>query len=138
MTGVSTIQVESKSRTSAETEASHFVSTGINEKEVTLGLLHNITPQIVSSTKKLSQAMKGIEKNVQNIKLATADPHLAASSQCLMPATQVSVQIGKVRKAFGSIALAVSKGAQMVHASHCRCLPFDGCVLPGETGKALA
>ncbi|XDC53865.1 hypothetical protein R6Z07M_005047 [Ovis aries] len=108
--------LQSKSRSSAETEASRLVSTGINEKEVTLGLLHKITPQIVSSTKKLYQAMKGLGKNVQNIKLAKADPQLAASSQCFMTTTQVSVQIGKVRKALGSIALAMSKGAQMVRA----------------------
>lgn len=116
VTGVSTIMLQSKSRSSAETEASGLVSTGINEKEVTLGLLHKITPQIVSSTKKLYQAMKGLGKNVQNIKLAKADPQLAASSQCFMTTTQVSVQIGKVRKALGSIALAMSKGAQMVRA----------------------
>lgn len=116
VTGVSTIMLQSKSRSSAETEASRLVSTGINEKEVTLGLLHKITPQIVSSTKKLYQAMKGLGKNVQNIKLAKADPQLAASSQCFMTTTQVSVQIGKVRKALGSIALAMSKGAQMVRA----------------------
>ncbi|KAI4576457.1 hypothetical protein MJT46_002292 [Ovis ammon polii x Ovis aries] len=108
--------LQSKSRSSAETEASRLVSTGINEKEVTLGLLHKITAQIVSSTKKLYQAMKGLGKNVQNIKLAKADPQLAASSQCFMTTTQVSVQIGKVRKALGSIALAMSKGAQMVRA----------------------
>lgn len=60
--------------------------------------------------------MKGLGKNVQNIKLAKADPQLAASSQCFMTTTQVSVQIGKVRKALGSIALAMSKGAQMVRA----------------------
>lgn len=116
VTGVSTIMLQSKSRSSAETEASRLVSTGINEKEVTLGLLHKITAQIVSSTKKLYQAMKGLGKNVQNIKLAKADPQLAASSQCFMTTTQVSVQIGKVRKALGSIALAMSKGAQMVRA----------------------
>lgn len=83
--------------------------------------------------KEALQAMKGLGKNVQNIKLAKADPQLAASSQCFMTTTQVSVQIGKVRKALGSIALAMSKGAQMVR-SHCRCLPFDGCVLPGKRG----
>lgn len=116
VTGVSTIMLQSKSRSSAETEASRLVSTGINEKEVTLGLLHKITAQIVSSTKKLYQTMKGLGKNVQNIKLAKADPQLAASSQCFMTTTQVSVQIGKVRKALGSIALAMSKGAQMVRA----------------------
>lgn len=88
VTGVSTIMVESKSRSSAETEASHLVSTGITEKEVTLGLLHKVTPQIVSSTKKLYQSMKGIGKNVQNFKLAKADPHLAASSQCFMTKSQ--------------------------------------------------
>lgn len=52
VTGVSTIMLQSKSRSSAETEASRLVSASL-EKEVTLGLLHKITAQIVSSTKKL-------------------------------------------------------------------------------------
>ncbi|XP_069441428.1 apolipoprotein L3-like isoform X1 [Ovis canadensis] len=118
VTSVSTSIVEHVSRSSAETEASRLVPTGINEEEAFAEVLRKRTSQIISSTNNFIQALKGIGKNVRAIKLAKVNPRLASHAKRFMTAGQVSARTGKqVQRAFGGTALAMTKSARIVGAA---------------------
>ncbi|XP_061273313.1 apolipoprotein L2-like [Bos javanicus] len=118
VTSVSTSIVEHVSRSSAETEASRLGPIAINEGEVFAEVLCKRTPQIVSSTKNLIQALKGIGKNVRAIKLAKVNPRLASHAKRFMTVGQVSARSSKqVQRAFGGTALAMTKSARIVGAA---------------------
>ncbi|XP_010858836.1 PREDICTED: apolipoprotein L2-like [Bison bison bison] len=118
VTSVSTSIVEHVSRSSAETEASRLGPIAINEEEAFAEVLCKRTPQIVSSTKNLIQALKGIGKNVRAIKLAKVNPRLASHAKRFMTVGQVSARSSKqVQRAFGGTALAMTKSARIVGAA---------------------
>ncbi|XP_057598455.1 apolipoprotein L2-like [Hippopotamus amphibius kiboko] len=118
VTSVSTSIVERVRISSAETEASRLMSSGVNKEEVFVGLLSKSTPQVVSSTRKLIQAVEDIGKNVRGVKVVSANPRLAAHAKRFTTTGHISVRRGKqVQKVFGGTALAMTKKARIMGAA---------------------
>ncbi|XP_057598372.1 apolipoprotein L3-like [Hippopotamus amphibius kiboko] len=112
---VSTSIMEHRSTSAAETEASRLMSTGVNREAGLMGALGKNTPQIVFSAAQVFRSIRGIGKNVRAIKLARANPGLAACAVRFMTTGKVSVQsANQVRKAFGGTPLAMTRKARVM------------------------
>ncbi|XP_006241996.1 apolipoprotein L3 isoform X1 [Rattus norvegicus] len=117
VTSVSTSIVEKVSLASAEAEASKLVPTKdtMNRmKEV----LEQSGPRLASLSTNSIQNIQAIQKNMNAIQLAKANPHLATNAKRLMTTGKTSTQTtGQVQKAFGGTALAMTKEARIIGAA---------------------
>nr|XP_045376659.1 apolipoprotein L2-like [Camelus bactrianus] len=115
VTGVTTSVVEHVVTSSAETEANDLMSTVIDKEEVAAGAPGKRASELVPSTQNIFQALQGIGKNVRAIKVAKANPRLAAHARDFMTTGGVSLRRSKqVRKAFGGTALAMTREARIM------------------------
>lgn len=115
VTGVSASIVDKVNSSLAEREASRLMSTSFNKAEVISESLGESTPQIVSLTKNFIQGLPRIGKNIRAIKLAKANPRLAANAKRFMTAGQVSVRNRRlVKKTFEGTVLAMTKNARII------------------------
>lgn len=117
VTSVSTSIVEKVSLASAEAEASKLVPT-----KDTMNRMKEVWeqsgPRLVSVSMNSFKNLKNIKDNIQAIKLAKANPRLAANAKRLMTTGKTSTQTTKqVQKAFGGTALAMTKGARIMGAA---------------------
>lgn len=115
VTSVSTGIVDYASKSSAQTEASHLVSTSmVKVKMVAEAVVHS-GPQVFSLSENCCRVLRCIEQSISAIKLAKANPALAASAKRLLTMGGVSAQSGKhVKKAFKGTALAMSRRARIM------------------------
>uniref|UniRef100_A0A8C2QI96 Apolipoprotein L3 n=1 Tax=Cricetulus griseus TaxID=10029 RepID=A0A8C2QI96_CRIGR len=118
VTSVSTSIVEKVSTALVEAEASQLVPTNKDTANAIKEILEKSTPRLVSVSKNSFQNLKVIKKNMDAIKLAKANPHLANNAKRLMTTGTVSAQKTKqVQKAFGGTALAMTKRARIMGAA---------------------
>ncbi|XP_052016238.1 apolipoprotein L2-like isoform X2 [Apodemus sylvaticus] len=115
VTSVSTGIVDYTSKSSAQMEASHLVSTSmVKVKMVAEAVVHS-GPQVFSLSENCCRVLRCIEQSISAIKLAKANPALAASAKRLLTMGSTSAQSGKhVKKAFKGTALAMSRRARIM------------------------
>ncbi|XP_028634685.1 apolipoprotein L2-like [Grammomys surdaster] len=118
VTSVSTSIVEKVSVVSAEAEASKLVPTNKDTVKEIKDILDQGGPRLVSLSKNSFKNLENIKKNIQAIKLAKANPHLAINAKRLMTTGMISAgKTKQVQKAFGGTALAMRKGARITGAA---------------------
>ncbi|XP_012880263.1 PREDICTED: apolipoprotein L2-like [Dipodomys ordii] len=118
VTSVATSLVDTSTKRSAEAEASSLLSTKMDMEKVSNDVLAEVKPRVISITKKCFQDLPRLQKNIEAIRLAKANPRLAASAKRLMTAGTISARnTRKVQKAFGGTALAMTKGARIMGAA---------------------
>uniref|UniRef100_A0A8C0XMM2 Apolipoprotein L3 n=1 Tax=Castor canadensis TaxID=51338 RepID=A0A8C0XMM2_CASCN len=118
LTGTVTSILGSARRLSVEAEASHLLSTSMNKVKGVAGIVAQTTPRVIALTKMCKCSLKVIEKSIQAIKLAKANPRLVANAKYLMTSGRISARSTKqVEKAFGGTVLAMTKRARMMLAA---------------------
>lgn len=118
VTSVSTSIVEKVSSVSAEAEASNLVPTNKDTMKGMKDVLDQSGPRLLSLTTNSIQNIRGIQKNINAIQLAKANPRLANNAKRLMTTGKISARNTKqVQKAFGGTAMAMSKGARIMGAA---------------------
>ncbi|XP_057596431.1 apolipoprotein L2-like [Hippopotamus amphibius kiboko] len=117
VTSVSTGIVEYVSRSSAETEASRLMSSGVNKWKMLLEVLKS-NPQIVYTTKTFTEAVDCIEMIIQGQDSVSANPGLAPNVNVFAGTGRISVSgIQHVEGAIKGTALAMTKGARIIGAA---------------------
>lgn len=115
VTSVSSGIVDYTSKSSAKTEASHLVSTGMAKVKMVADAVVHSGPQVFSLSENCCRVLRCIEQSIYAIKLTKANPALAASAKRLMAMGSTSAQSGKhVKKAFKGTALAMSRRARIM------------------------
>lgn len=118
VTSVSTSIVEKVSLASAEAEASKLVPTNKDTMNKMKEVLEQSGPRLVSVSTNSFENLINIKDSIQAIKLAKANPRLAANAKRLMTTGKTSTQTTKqVKEAFGGTALAMTKGARIMGAA---------------------
>ncbi|XP_012880264.1 PREDICTED: apolipoprotein L2-like [Dipodomys ordii] len=103
---------------SVEAEATHLLSTSMDKGKTVKEVLTETTPKVAALGKKYFQDLPHLQKNIEAIRLAKANPRLAASARTLMTAGTISARSTKqVQKVFGGTILAMTKGARMMGAA---------------------
>ncbi|XP_017450738.1 apolipoprotein L2 isoform X3 [Rattus norvegicus] len=115
VTSVSTGIVDYTSKSSAQTEASHLVSTSMVKVKMAAEAVVYSGPQVFSLSESCCRVLRCIEQSVYAIKLTKANPALAASVKRLMTVGSISAQSDKhVKKAFKGTALAMSRRTRIM------------------------
>lgn len=115
VTSVSSGIVDYTSKSSAKTEASHLVSTGMAKVKMVADTVVHSGPQVFSLSENCCRVLRCIEQSIYAIKLTKANPALAASAKRLMAMGSTSAQSGKhMKKAFKGTALAMSRRARIM------------------------
>ncbi|CAH6791116.1 LOC100911562 [Phodopus roborovskii] len=118
VTSVSTGIVEKVSTVSAEAEASQLVPTNNDTMKAIKEVLEKGISRLISISKNSFRNLEVIKKNIDAIKLAKANTHLANNAKRLMTTGTVSAQTTRqVQKAFGGTALAMTKTARIMGAA---------------------
>ncbi|ELV13168.1 Apolipoprotein L3 [Tupaia chinensis] len=116
-TGVSTSIVEPVIRASSNAEASCLMETHCDVEQVVTAMRKS-TLKVLSLTKNCKEVPRGMEKHINAISLAKANPHLVANANAFMDTGRISTRSGRqVQKALGSTALAMTKGAQITRVA---------------------
>ncbi|XP_069870584.1 apolipoprotein L2-like [Dipodomys merriami] len=103
---------------SVEAEATHLLSTSMDKGKTVKEVLTETTLKVAALGKKYFQDLPRLQKNIEAIRLAKANPRLAASARTLMTTGTISAQSTKqVQKVFGGTILAMTKGARMMGAA---------------------
>ncbi|XP_069855948.1 apolipoprotein L2-like [Dipodomys merriami] len=103
---------------SVEAEATHLLSTSMDKGKTVKEVLTETTLKVAALGKKYFQDLPRLQKNIEAIRLAKANPRLAASARTLMTTGTISARSTKqVQKVFGGTILAMTKGARMMGAA---------------------
>ena len=109
VTSVSTSIIERVKRSSAETEASHMMSTLIKRWKVLLEVLKSIP-----TTEKVTKAVQCIEMHIHAMETGSANPGSAANASIYMSPGRISgPAIQHIEAGFKATALTISKRAQI-------------------------
>uniref|UniRef100_A0A8C6RD24 Apolipoprotein L 8 n=1 Tax=Nannospalax galili TaxID=1026970 RepID=A0A8C6RD24_NANGA len=118
VTSISTDIVDHANKLSAQTEASHLVSTSMDKVKVVAGTVAHSVPKVFSLSQNCFRVVKCIERTIDGIKLIKTNPALTASAKCFTTTGRISVQSGKqVKKAFKGTPLALSRRARIMGAA---------------------
>ncbi|ELV09953.1 Apolipoprotein L3, partial [Tupaia chinensis] len=113
VTGVSTSIVEHVNTVSANAEASRLMATRCDKGQVVRAVRQS-TVKVLSLTKNCKEVLRGMEKNINAIRIAKANPQLVANAKRLMDSGRISARSGRqVQKAFGGTTLAMTRGARI-------------------------
>ncbi|ELV09952.1 Apolipoprotein L3, partial [Tupaia chinensis] len=116
-TGVSTSIVEHVNMVSANAEASRLMATRCAEEQVVTDVKES-TLRVLSLANHFKEVLEGMEKNINAISLAKANPRLVAKAKRFMTSGRISAQSSRqVQKAFGGTALAMARGARIIGAA---------------------
>ena len=118
VTSVSTSIVEKVSVVSAEAKASKLVPTNKDTMKGIIEVLDQSGPRLISVSTHTIQSIQGIQKCINAIQLAKANPRLANDAKRLMTTGKTSTQTTKqVKEAFGGTTLAMTKGVRIMGAA---------------------
>ncbi|XP_058529271.1 apolipoprotein L2-like isoform X1 [Ochotona princeps] len=118
VTGASTAIVEHVTRASAEAEAGRLTSSSVNQVELVAKTVGQSVPKILNVSRKCTQALEDVGKNIRAIKVAQTNTRLVANAKRLMTTGKISARnTRQVQKAFGGTALAMTKGARFTGAA---------------------
>ncbi|CAN0303943.1 unnamed protein product [Rangifer tarandus platyrhynchus] len=113
VTGVSTTIIEHVKRSSAETEASHMMSSVVKKWKVLLEVLKS-NPHIVDTTEKVTEAVQCIEMNIHAMETGNVNPESAPNAHIYMSPGRISVPaIQHIEGGFKATALTITKGARI-------------------------
>ncbi|XP_036063604.1 apolipoprotein L2-like [Onychomys torridus] len=112
VTSVSTGIVDYTNELSARTRASHLVSTSKDKVKMVAEVMVHSGPQVYGLSENCYRVLRCLQQSIYAIKLAKANPALAASAKHLLTMGGISAQSGEqVKKAFSSTAVAMSRRA---------------------------
>ncbi|XP_043736945.1 apolipoprotein L3-like [Cervus elaphus] len=113
VTGVSTTIIEHVKRSSAETEASHMMSSVVKKWKVLLEVLKG-NPHIVDTAEKVTEAVQCIEVNIHAMETGNVNPDSAPNAHIYMSPARISVPaIQHIEGGFKATALTITKGARI-------------------------
>ncbi|KAM9683986.1 apolipoprotein L3-like isoform 1-T2 [Dama dama] len=113
VTQVSTTIIKHVKRSSAETEASHMMSSVVKKWKVLLEVLKS-NPHIIDTTEKVTEAVQCIEMNIYAMETGKANPGSAANANIYMRPGRISgPAIQQIEGGFRATALTITKGVQI-------------------------
>ncbi|XP_005379210.1 PREDICTED: apolipoprotein L2-like [Chinchilla lanigera] len=119
VTGVSASIVDHSNKLSAQAEARRLLSTSMNTQKEVLQIVDEVTPEVVSATRKCMEAFEGIEKNICAVNVVKSKPRLLANANRLMRTGEISVRSRKqVQRTLGGTVLAMSKEERITSAAN--------------------
>ncbi|XP_043736755.1 apolipoprotein L3-like [Cervus elaphus] len=108
---VSTSIIEHVKKSSAETEASHMMSSVVKKWKVLLEVLKS-NPNIVDRTGKVTEAVQYIEMNIHAMETGNVNPDSAPNANIYVSPGWISVPaIQHIEGGFNATALTITKGA---------------------------
>ncbi|KAL6031938.1 hypothetical protein STEG23_004788 [Scotinomys teguina] len=118
VTSVSTGIVDYTSESSARMRASHLVSTSMDKVKVAVEAMVHLGPQVYALSENCCRVLRCLQQSVYAIKLAKANPTLAASAKRLLTMGGISAQSGgQVKRVFRGTALTMSRRAWVMNVA---------------------
>ncbi|XP_028727105.2 apolipoprotein L2-like [Peromyscus leucopus] len=116
VTSVSTGIVDYTNESSARTRASHLVSTSMDRVRMVAEAVVHSGPQVYQLSESCCRVLRCLQQSIYAIKLAKANPALAASAKRLLTMGRIPAQSGEqAKKAFRGTALAMSRRAWVMN-----------------------
>ncbi|XP_065777363.1 apolipoprotein L3-like [Muntiacus reevesi] len=114
VTGVSTSIIEHVKRSSAETEASHMLSSVVKKWKVLLEVLKS-NPHIVETTEEITEIVRCVEMKICTMETGKDNSGSAASAYNYMSAGRISgPAIEQIQAGFKATASTITKGARIM------------------------
>ncbi|KAB0346284.1 hypothetical protein FD754_011141 [Muntiacus muntjak] len=113
VTHVSTSIIEHVKKSSAETEASHMMSSDVKKWKVLLEVLKS-DPHIVDTREKFKEAVQCIETNIQDMETGNVNPDSVPNANIYMSPGRISgPAIQQIQSGFKATALTITKGVRI-------------------------
>ncbi|XP_065794884.1 apolipoprotein L3-like [Muntiacus reevesi] len=113
VTHVSTSIIEHVKKSSAETEASHMMSSDVKKWTVLLEVLKS-DPHIVDTREKFKEAVQCIETNIQDMETGNVNPDSVPNANIYMSPGRISgPAIQQIQAGFKATALTITKGVRI-------------------------